>query len=79
MITSEISSSDITNPSKTFKADHTKSDAFIFISMGCGLLLQVKLNFSSVESFLRTILKKGTIQMNDSMLKHRRLRYMLAQ
>ena len=29
MITSEISSSDITNPSKTFKADHAKLDAFI--------------------------------------------------
>ena len=34
MITSEISSSDITNPSKTFKADHAKSDAFIFDKQG---------------------------------------------
>ena len=34
MLTSEISSSDITNPSKTFKADHAKSDAFICDKLG---------------------------------------------
>ena len=79
MITSEISSSDITNPSKTFKADHAKSDAFICDKPGVWVVVA-----GETELFIGWIFsvdnpQKGTIQMNDSVLKHRILRYMLAQ